>query len=71
MTRNWTFMALVVIALAIFILVVSYGLLPPVSVARGKGTFAPWVFTWLMILVIDFGALSLAWYLFTVNKSAE
>lgn len=71
MTRNWTLMALVVIALAIFIFVVSYGLLPPASVAKGKGTFSPWVFTWLMILSIEAGALRLAWYLFTVPKSAE
>lgn len=70
MIRNWNFMGLVVVALAIFIFAVSYGLLPPASVAQAKGTFAPWVFTWLMILIIDFGALTLAWYLFTVNKSA-
>ncbi len=71
MSRNWTFMALVVLALAIFIFVVSYGLLPPASVAKGKGTFGPWVFTWSMILVIEAGAVGLAWYLFTVNRSAE
>jgi len=71
MTRNWKLMALVVVALVIFIFVVSYGLLPPASVAEGKGTFGPWVFTWAMIGLIEVGGLALAWYLFTVDKSSS
>ena len=41
------------------------------SVAQTKGTLGPWVFTWLMIAIIEAGALRLAWYLFTVNPSAK
>ena len=69
MTRNWKLMALVVVAVVIFIFVVSYGLLPPASVAGGKGTFGPWVFSWAMILIIEAAGLSLAWYLFTADTS--
>jgi hypothetical protein len=64
-------MALAVAALAMFILVVSYGLLPPLSVAQTKGTVGPWTFTWLMIALIEAGALVLAWYLFTVKHPTK
>ena len=60
-------LAVAVAALAVFILVVSYGLLPPLAAAQADGTLGPWAFTWLMIAVIEAGALLLVWYLFTVK----
>lgn len=60
-------MALAVGALAVFILVVSYGLLPSLSAAQADGSIGPWAFTWLMVALIEAGSLLLVWYLFTVK----
>ena len=60
-------LAVAVAALAAFILLVSYGLLPSLAAAQADGTVGPWAFTWLMIAVIEAGALALAWYLLTVK----
>jgi hypothetical protein len=64
-------LALAVAALAVFILVVSYGLLPSLAAAQADGTFGPWAFTWLMIALIEAGALVLAWYLLTVKHPTK
>ena len=64
-------MALAVAALAVFILVVSFGLLPSLSAAQADGTLGPWAFTWLMIASIEASALALAWYLFTLKNSTK
>ena len=64
-------MALAVAALALFILVVSYGLLPSLSEAQTRLMLGPWTFTWLMIALIEACALLLAWYLFTVKNPTK
>jgi hypothetical protein len=46
-------------------------LLPSMAEAHEKGTFAPWVVTWIMIWVTTISAIALAGYLmFAANKDA-
>lgn len=55
--------------MAVFIFLVSQGLLPTAAAATERGTYLPLLFTWGMVLVIEAGALALAWFLFTGAKS--
>jgi hypothetical protein len=57
--------------LAVFILLVSQGLLPTAAAADERGTYIPLLFTWGMVLLIEGCALALAWFLFTGGKGAR
>ena len=66
MTRSkstWRVMGVLVLVLAAFMFLIAVGLLPPVEVARAKGTFWPLVYTWGMVLVAEASTLALAWFL--------
>ena len=60
-------LGVVVLGLAALLLVVSFYLLPTTAQANEKGTFAPLVFTWLMIGTSLLSALALAGYLFSTK----
>ena len=60
-------LGVVVLGLAAGLLVVSLNLLPTTAQANEKGTFAPLVFTWLMIGTSILCALALAGYLFSTK----
>jgi predicted cobalt transporter CbtA len=66
--RMGTGLGVVVLGLAAALLVVSMYLLPTTAQADEKGTFAPLVFTWLMIGTSLLCALVLAGYLFSTKS---
>jgi len=68
---NPALMGVATLLLAIFIFLIALGLLPSAEVARGKGTFYPLVYTWLMVGTVELSALRLAWFLFTGTKQAH
>jgi hypothetical protein len=56
--------SVLVLLLAVLAVALGLNLLPSQSEAVEKGTFAPWVIVWMMIVVTDICAVALAGFLF-------
>jgi hypothetical protein len=57
-------LSILVAGLAVLAIVLGINLLPTRMEALDKGTFAPWVIVWAMIVLTDVCALALAVFLF-------
>ena len=64
---KWIAVAILVLALGVAALIFGWNLLPAGADAEAKGTYAPWLGTWIMIWVVFAMAVSLAVYLFVVG----
>lgn len=62
------FAAVAVIALAILNLVLGVNLLPPIAEAQEKGTFAPLLITWALVLISAGCAVALAGFIVSVAR---
>jgi len=60
-------LGVIVLGLAALLLTLSVNLLPSAAQATQKGTFAPLVFTWLMIGTTLLSAVALAGFLFSAK----
>jgi hypothetical protein len=56
--------SILVLLLAVGAIVLGLNLLPSQSEAVEKGTYAPWLIVWMMIVVTDVCAVALAGFLF-------
>ena len=72
---KWIAVAILVLALGVVGLTFGWNLLPDGASAEAKGTYAPWLGTWIMIWVVFGMTVALAGYLFAVGtgkvRSAE
>lgn len=64
---KWIVVAILVLALGVAGVVFGWSLLPTREVAESKGTYAPWLGTWIMIWVVFGMAATLAGFLFAVG----
>lgn len=64
----WKIAAILVVGIVAVNVVLGINLLPPPGEASEKGTFAPLVITWTMILISVGSGLALAAYLLTARR---
>ncbi len=64
---KWIAVAILVLALGVTALLFGWNLLPDGSAASEKGTYAPWLGTWILIWAVFGMTVSLAAYLFAVG----
>ena len=65
--RKWIAVALLVLALGLVGVLFGWNLLPDRAAAEAKGTYAPWLGTWIMIWAVLGMTVTLAGYLFGVG----
>jgi hypothetical protein len=65
--RVWIVAAVVVLFLGVAAVLFGFNLLPTRAAAEAKGTFAPWLGTWIMIWATVAMALVLAGFLFSTG----
>jgi hypothetical protein len=64
---KWIAVAILVLALGAAGVLFGWNLLPTREAAEAKGTYAPWLGTWIMIWAVVGISLTLAGYLFAVG----
>jgi len=64
---KWIAVAILVLALGVTALLFGWNLLPDGASASEKGTYAPWLGTWILIWSVFGLTVSLAGYLFAVG----
>ena len=64
---KWIAVAILVLALGVAGVMFGWNLLPDGASAEAKGTYAPWLGTWIMIWVVFGMAVTLAGFLFAVG----
>ena len=64
---KWIAVAILVLALGVASVLFGWSLLPDGAAAEAKGTYAPWLGTWIMIWVVVGMTVALAGYLFAVG----
>jgi len=64
---KWIAVAILVLALGVIALLFGWNLLPDGASASEKGTYAPWLGTWILIWSVFGLTVSLAGYLFAVG----
>jgi hypothetical protein len=64
---KWIAVAILVLALGAAGVVFGWNLLPAKEVAEAKGTYAPWLGTWILIWVVVGMTVTLAGFLFAVG----
>ena len=64
---KWIAVAILVLALGAASVLFGWNLLPDGAAAEAKGTYAPWLGTWIMIWVVVGMTVALAGYLFAVG----
>ena len=69
--RVWIVAAVVVLALGVASLLFGLNLLPAREAAQAKGTFAPWLGTWIMIWATVVMTVVLAAFLFSTAKGQK
>jgi hypothetical protein len=65
----WKLVGVVVLALVAFNVLLGINLLPSMSESQEKGTFAPWVITWLLVVVCAGCGLALAKFILTSKRT--
>ena len=63
---KWIAVAILVLALGVACVLFGWSLLPDGAAAQAKGTYAPWLGTWILIWVVVGMTVTLAGYLFAV-----
>jgi len=64
---KWIAVAILVLALGAASVLFGWSLLPDGAAAQAKGTYAPWLGTWILIWVVVGMTVTLAGYLFAVG----
>jgi hypothetical protein len=64
---KWIAVAILVLALGAASVLFGWSLLPGGAAAEAKGTYAPWLGTWILIWVVVGMTVTLAGYLFAVG----
>jgi hypothetical protein len=64
---KWVAVAILVLALGVAGVLFGWNLLPDGASASEKGTYGPWIGTWIMIWVVFGMAVTLAGFLFAVG----
>jgi hypothetical protein len=64
--RTWLVVAVLVLMLGAAGVLFGWNLLPDRAAAASRGTYAPWLGTWIMIWAVVGMTVTLAWYLFSV-----
>jgi hypothetical protein len=64
---KWIAVAILVLALGLAGVLFGWSLLPDGAAAQAKGTYAPWLGTWLLIWAVVGMTVTLAGYLFAVG----
>jgi hypothetical protein len=64
---KWIAVAILVLALGAASVLFGWSLLPDGAAAEAKGTYAPWLGTWILIWVVVGMTVTLAGYLFAVG----
>ena len=64
---KWIAVAILVLALGVACILFGWSLLPDGAAAQAKGTYAPWLGTWILIWVVVGMTVTLAGYLFAVG----
>ena len=64
---KWIVVAILVLALGLVGVVFGWNLLPTGETAQAKGTYGPWLGTWIMIWIVAGMAVTLAGFLFAVG----
>jgi hypothetical protein len=64
---KWIVVAVLVLMLGAAGVLFGWNLLPAGEAAEARGTYAPWLGTWILIWAIVAMTVTLAWYLFTVG----
>jgi hypothetical protein len=64
---KWIAVAILVLALGVTAVLFGWNLLPDGASASEKGTYAPWLGTWILIWAVFGLTLLLAGYLFAVG----
>jgi len=64
---KWIAVAILVLALGVACVLFGWSLLPDGAAAQAKGTYAPWLGTWILIWVVVGMTVTLAGYLFAVG----
>ena len=64
---KWIAVAILVLALGVACILFGWSLLPDGAAAQAKGTYAPWLGTWILIWVVVGMSVTLAGYLFAVG----
>ena len=64
---KWIVVAILVLALGAAGVVFGWNLLPTREIAEAKGTYAPWLGTWLLIWIVVGMTITLAGFLFAVG----
>jgi heme/copper-type cytochrome/quinol oxidase subunit 2 len=64
---KWIAMAILVLALGAAGILFGWNLLPTGEAAEAKGTYAPWLGTWIMIWAVFGITVTLAGFLFVVG----
>jgi hypothetical protein len=65
--RKWIGVGVLVLALGAVAVMFGWNLLPDRAAAEAKGTYAPWLGTWIMIWAVLGMTITLAAYLFAVG----
>ena len=64
---KWIAVAILVLALGVAGVVFGWNLLPAREAAEAKGTYAPWLGTWILIWIVLGMSMILAAFLFAVG----
>jgi hypothetical protein len=64
---KWIAVAILVLALGATGVVLGWNLLPAGDAAEAKGTYAPWLGTWILIWIVLGISVTLAGFLFAVG----
>ena len=64
---KWIAVAILVLALGAAAVLFGWNLLPDGATAQTKGTYGPWLGTWILIWIVFGMALTLAGFLFAVG----
>jgi hypothetical protein len=64
---KWIAVAILVLALGVAGVVFGWNLLPTREIAEVKGTYAPWLGTWILIWIVVAMTITLAGFLFAIG----
>jgi hypothetical protein len=65
----WKLVGVIVLALVAFNVTLGFTLLPSMSEAQEKMTFAPWLITWALVLVCAGCGVALAKFILTSKRT--
>jgi hypothetical protein len=68
MKALWTLVAVGVLGLSGLLVVLGMTLMPSAAEAQAKGTYMPWLLTWVILAVATLTSLVLAGFLITVRS---